>query len=259
MKSGVGVVKNSGAVGQEKDDVTKHPEPLYIRVGQLLIGRIVNGIWKPGELMPSEMELAREIGVSQGTVRKAIIDMEAQHLVVRYQGRGTYVAQHTSSRTLFHFFRLFDADGRRASPTSFILSRRIVAASAEDRRLLGLAKGAKVHAITRLRHLNGKPAILERVTVAEATIPGLQLLVGQQMEEELYVIYQRKYNVTVARANEQLTAVAATSSDAKSLNVSLGAPLLQIVRVALDVEGNPVELRRSRCITGPWQYRANVI
>ena len=259
MKGASGLMDSSASLAQEPNDPNARPAPLYLQVGKLLVGRIASGAWKPGELIPSEMELARELGVSQGTVRKAIIGMEAQRLVVRYQGRGTYVAQHTSSRTLFHFFRLFGADGSRALPTSLMLSRRTVAAAAEERRLLQLDKGARVHAITRLRRLNGQPAILERVAVPETIIPGLRLPIGREMEEELYVIYQRKHDVTVARADEQLTAVAAGALDARYLGVDLGAPLLQILRVALDVEGKPVELRRSRCVTGRWHYRANVI
>ena len=244
MKGTSGLAHGPASLAQQPDDPNARPAPLYLRVGKLLVGRIASGAWKPGELIPSEMELAREVGLSQGTVRKAIIDMEARRLVVRYQGRGTYVAQHTSSRAL---------------PTSFMLSRRTVAAVAEERRLLQIDKGARVHAITRLRRLDGQPAILERIAVPEAIIPGLKLPIGREMEEELYVIYQRKHNVTVARADEQLTAVAADALDARYLGVDLGAPLLQIVRVALDVEGKPVELRRSRCVTGRWHYRANVI
>jgi len=233
--------------------------PLYLQVGQLLVGRIASGMWKPGELIPSEVNLARELGVSQGTVRKAVMALEARHLVLRYRGRGTYVAQHTSRRALFHFFRLFDADGCRPSPTSLVLSHRVLLATAAERRDLALPEGARVHAILRLRRLDGTPAILERVTVARAAMPDLHLPLGHEMPDELYVLYQTRHGITIAQARERLTAVAASATDAKHLGVRPGEPLLQIVRTALDVEGRPVELRCSRCITSRWHYAADLI
>src|SRR3546814_14076323 len=68
-------------------------KPLYQQVKDLLIGRLIGSYWKPGDLLPSEMQLAEELGVSQGTVRKALDEMTADNLLVRRQGRGTYVAE----------------------------------------------------------------------------------------------------------------------------------------------------------------------
>lgn len=234
-------------------------EPLYTQVRARLIGRIASGAWKPGDLIPSETELARELGVSQGTVRKAVLALEAEHLVVRFQGRGTYVAQHTSSRALFHFFRMVGPEGRRSLPTSVVLSHRVVAAGAADRAALGLPEGAKVHAISRLRRLDGAPVILERVTVPHASMPRLRLPIGREMPDELYVIYQQDHGVTIARAREELSAVAANATDSRHLGVVRGAPLLQILRTALDVEGRAAELRASRCVTGHWRYAAELV
>src|SRR5258707_13395026 len=83
--------------------------PLYAQVRALMIRRMVRGEWRPGDILPSEGRLAVEFGVSQGTVRKALDEMAAQNLVVRQQGRGTFVAQHSEAHALFHFFHIRDA------------------------------------------------------------------------------------------------------------------------------------------------------
>src|SRR3546814_5348116 len=80
-------------------------KPRYQQVKDRLIGRLIGSYWKPGDLLPSEMQLAEELGVSQGTVRKALDEMTADNLLVRRQGRGTYVAEHDQEHALFHFFK----------------------------------------------------------------------------------------------------------------------------------------------------------
>ena len=87
-------------------------KPLYQQVKDLLIERLIGGYWRPGDLLPSEMQLAEQLGVSQGTVRKALDEMTAGNLLVRRQGRGTYVAEHDQEHALFHFFKLTDRRGR---------------------------------------------------------------------------------------------------------------------------------------------------
>ena len=97
--------------------------PLYAQVKALLVKRIGSGAWKPGEMLPSEFELAAEYNVSQGTVRKALTALETDRLIVRRQGRGTYVARHSRDQTLFHFFRMVGLDDYRLVPTSIVLTQ----------------------------------------------------------------------------------------------------------------------------------------
>src|SRR3546814_11374588 len=96
-------------------------KPLYQQVKDLLIGRLIGGHWKPGDLLPSEMQLAEELGVSQGTVRTALDEMTAVNLLVRRQGRGTYVAEHDQAHALFHFLQLTARRGRPLVPESRML------------------------------------------------------------------------------------------------------------------------------------------
>lgn len=228
--------------------------PLYAQVQDLMVSNIVSGRWKPGQLLPSEFVLASQFEVSQGTVRKALNELEAQHLVVRQQGRGTFVSEHDAHRSLFHFFHIVDNDGKRVLPVSHVVSQRIQRASAHEAAQLRLDADAQVQVIFRVRFLNDKPIIFERLCLPVHVFPDIEFPVGKEMSEELYVYYQERYRVIVGKARELVRAVAADATDAKHLHIEPGTPLLEIERIADDLSGQPVELRLDRCITRHHHY-----
>src|SRR6478609_6436556 len=110
--------------------------PLYAQVRDALVKRLVDGVWLPAQMLPSEFELAGELGVSQGTVRKALDALAAENLVVRRQGRGTFVAEHDEARILFQFFKLLPDSGKPTFPESKVVSARIAGASDDEARVL---------------------------------------------------------------------------------------------------------------------------
>lgn len=243
------------AVAQDsiaRDAEPPEARPLYAQVKALMVQRMISGAWRPGELLPSESRLAEEFGVSQGTVRKALDALAAENLVVRRQGRGTHVAEHDDQRALFHFFHLVGPDGGRRLPESRVLSvRRGTAGRAEAERL-AVGRGDAVVRIRRVRDLDGRPAIVETITVAEATFPGLAD--ERNIPNTVYDLYERRYGITIARAVERLAALAADEKDAELLGIAPGAPLLEIDRTALALDGRPVEWRVSRCQTRNHHY-----
>lgn len=104
--------------------------PLYRQVRDLLVKPIVDGVWKPGEVLPNEFDIAADLGVSQGTVRKALDELEAEKFVLRRQGKGTFVAYHDEARILFQFFKLVPDSGVSEFLDSRFLSVAAVAADA---------------------------------------------------------------------------------------------------------------------------------
>jgi GntR family transcriptional regulator len=232
--------------------------PLYTQVKELLIARLVRGEWRPGAVLPSEISLAATFGVSQGTVRKALDEMAAQNLVVRRQGRGTFVAQHSQPHALFHFFHIRDESGEKELPTGRVLALRSGRAGREQAGRLALPPRARVWEIERVRALRGRPVILERIALPAALFPGLSLPIGRELPDELYVLYQEQFGVTVARAEEKLRAVAADALDAEALGVAEGSALLEIDRLALSLDGTAVEWRLSRCNTADHHYLSEI-
>ncbi|MBY0335439.1 MAG: GntR family transcriptional regulator [Acetobacteraceae bacterium] len=226
--------------------------PLYARTEAALRDRLAAGAWKPGAALPTETTLAAELGVSQGTLRRALAALERARLIERRQGVGTFVAEATSERALFHFFRVERPDGTRPVPTSRVLALRRRAATGEER--AALEGTDRVIAIERERLVDGRPAILERVALPEALFPGFALPVGVELRDELYVLYQRGFGLTVARAEEVLTA----APPPRGAGWLKGAPALAISRVARDVQGRAVEWRRSWLDTRRLRYRVTL-
>ena len=230
------------------------PQPLYEQVRRLLVERLTAGDWGPGELLPSEAALAKVYGVSQGTVRKAVDAMAAERLVVRHQGRGTEVAKHTSERSLFQFWHLYSDNGDRQIPTSDTLKCERRKAPARDATLLGIAAGEPVVRINRCRYVKKSPVLIEWITVPAERFPGIERY-GHELPNTLYALYQIKYQVTIQSAVENLKAVASNARDERYLKLAPGTPLLEIQRIAFDLENRPVELRTSRCSTQHLHYR----
>jgi GntR family transcriptional regulator len=233
-------------------------QPLYAQVKALITRRIGSGEWKPGALIPNEFQLAAEYNVSQGTVRKALIALEAERLIVRHQGRGTYVAQHTRERALFHFFRMVGLDDQRVEPTSLTLGQKTLAATTALAAALEVQRGAQLHCITRIRTLKGLPAIFEKIYAPVNLVPNLVIETGVEMIDEMYVIYQERYGITIAHASERLAAVAATSADARLLKIPTATPLLEVTRIARNINRVAVEVRISRYRTDLFRYAAEL-
>ena len=225
--------------------------PLYRQIRDLLVQRIVDGVWAPGEALPAESRLARELEVSLGTVRKALDEMAAERLVVRRQGRGTYVARHDERRVLFQFFKLKPDGGAAVFPESRVLNVERGVATAEEAATLRLAAGAEVVRIARVRSLAGAPTVLEDIALPAALVPGLE---QRPVPNNLYELFAVDYGLTIARATERLKAIAADARQARHLGVEVATPLLAVDRLAHSIDGRPAERRLSVCRTDRAHY-----
>lgn len=232
-------------------------QPLHRQLRDLMMARIDAGEWSPGTYLPPETRLADDYGVAVGTLRKALLDMAAEGLVVRRQGKGTVVASHDSDAVLFRFFSLRRADGSTLRPESRVLSRVRRAATAPEAQALGLGTGAAVICIARVREGDGTPVIYEHILLDAARFGALEHAPAL-LPNTLYQLYQTDFAATVHRAREQITAASATGACATELGVPPGAPLLRIHRVALDYSGAPIELRLSWVSTARLHYSAEL-
>ncbi|MBO0754666.1 MAG: GntR family transcriptional regulator [Bradyrhizobiaceae bacterium] len=225
--------------------------PLYRQVRDVLVKRIVDGVWRPGETLPSETDIASHLRVSQGTVRKALNELAEENFVVRRQGKGTFVARHDEARILFQFFKLTPDNGMSEFPDSRILSVAVESADAGAAEALALRTGNRVVRIERLRSLAGRICILERIALPRALFPDIE---KRDLPNNLYELYRSVFGVTVVRAQEKLKAVTAAKRDAKVLGLFAGVPLLSIDRRAFAADGRPVEQRLSLCHTDALHY-----
>jgi len=226
-------------------------KPLYAQVRDALVQRIADGRWKAGGPLPSETQIAAELRVSQGTVRKALDEMTADNLLVRRQGRGTFVATHDEARILFQFFKLKPDAADGVFPESEVLEAAAGDADSAEAAKLGLFAGEPVIRIRRLRSLGGRPCIVETIVLPAAIFEGIQ---DDDIPNNLYDSYARRFGVTIAGGRETLKAVAASPETAAALGLRAGAPLLLIDRVATSLDGRPMEWRVSLCETSAVHY-----
>lgn len=231
-------------------------QPLYSQVRDIIVRRIIDGVWRPGQMLPSEQALAVELGVSQGTVRKALSEMTADNLLVRQHGKGTFVAEHTQQSSLFRFFRIASPDGQMVTPDCGEATIGHRPSRALDREKLDLGPGSRVIEMTRTRSIGGEPAIRERIVLPSDLFPGLEKRVP--LPNTLYALYQIAYGVNIVTAHERLTADLADADDCRALGIAEGSPILCVDRVAVSLENRKVEWRISRFSTANLVYAVTI-
>ena len=230
-------------------------QPLYLQIKTLLEKSLEANEWTPGSAIPSEIDLASRFRVSQGTVRKAIDALAADNLVVRRQGKGTFVATHTEERaSSFRFLRIYRNDGRDEYPASRLLDLRRAKASVEVARLLDLKAGDPVVNLRRVLEWRGEPVVLDDITLPAAQFRGLTRARYEAYQGSTYGLFETQFGVRMLKAREKLTAVAADAATAALLGVAPGAPLLCVDRVTLTYGDRPVEVRRGLCATNAHHY-----
>jgi len=228
--------------------------PLYRQIKALILQALEAGEWRPGQAIPSEQELAARFSVSQGTVRKAIDEMAADNLLVRKQGKGTYVASHNDPRALFRFLRLVPIDGDLSHPQSVPLDCWRAKAGQEASRMLGIEPGAPIIIVRRLLKFANKPVVIDEIYLSGEIFQGLTAEVLQGWNGSLYSLFETRFGLRMIRAQERIRAVAADRNASEALKVAEGTPLLSVERVTYTYGDKPVEWRRGLYSTAEHFY-----
>ena len=232
--------------------------PLYREVKRQMMGGLVQGEWKPGEAIPSERRLSERYGISIGTVRKAIDELVAENILIRQQGRGTYVASHNRDRMLFYFFHIVPEAGAKAYPEVRLLSFGRGKADRIEAERLRIAPADPVLRIRNLLALSGVPIILDDITLPVTRFPGLTEKQFRARTSTIYNLYQEAFGLSVVKTSERLRATLADADAVAHLSLAAGTPLLQIRRVALTYNDDPIEYRVSRVNTAHHEYWADI-
>ena len=231
--------------------------PLYQQIKGLILNSLRLGEWKPGEAIPSEMDLAARFRVSQGTVRKAIDELAAENLLIRRQGKGTFVATHAEQHVQFRFLKLVPDSGSPGSEGPAqrdIVECRRARASADVARALALRAGDPVLQVRRVLSFAGSPTILEDIWLPAAPFKGLTAERLANYQGPMYALFETEFNVRMVRAEEKIRAEPATDGRETLLKVAHGAPLLSVERIAYTYKDVPMELRRGYYRTDTHHY-----
>jgi len=228
--------------------------PLYQQIKALIIAQLQAGEWKAGESIPSELDLAKRFGVSQGTVRKAIDEMAADNLLVRRQGKGTFVATHAEQKVQYRFLRLMPDEGKESLERQLLDCRRQRAPAAIAKQLQMRSGDAMVE-VRRLLSRQGVPVVLDDIWLPGDLFKGLTTERLNQHRGPFYGLFEAEFGVHMIRAQEKIRAVAADEESAALLQVAVGTPLLSVERLSFTYGDKAVELRRGLYNTESHFYR----
>jgi GntR family transcriptional regulator len=220
------------------DPLSRHP--LYQQVADALAESIAQGVWKPGASIPNELELARQMGVSAGTMRKALDWLETNRLIVRRQGRGTFVEDHSNATGAHRYDLLRDADGNPLDLGYEVLSHELDAATEAERSKLALTAGDRVLRTRRVRHHRGQPRLYETTILAVKRFPRLN---ADEAANESIPVLAQKYGVILGQAVEELSLCPAGEEAGAALSLPASQVLVRFDRVVKSLAGAPVEWR----------------
>jgi GntR family transcriptional regulator len=258
-QSGAGTQPSANSPGASVAPATVVPSPtfspLYQQIKALIMQSLQTGEWKPGEMIPSEMDLAARYKVSQGTVRKAIDELAADNLVARRQGKGTFVTTHYEDVVKFRFLRLVPDEGEPHYGASRVLECKRLRAPAEIARLLDIRTGDSVVQIRRVLTFSNEATVLDEIWLLGANFKGLTAEKLNEWKGPMYALFETEFGTRMIRATEKIRAVSADDTASELLSVAPGSPLLSVERVSFTYGDRPVEVRRGLYVTTRHYYQ----
>ncbi|MBT3547703.1 MAG: GntR family transcriptional regulator [Flavobacterium sp.] len=233
-------------------------QPLYEKVKKKITASLVQGEWRPGEAIPSETELANVYDVSQGTVRKAIDELSAESILIRRQGKGTYVATHNEENIQLRFLRLTSNFGLKEKLDNQLVSFSKEKATNKLAKVLNINPASTIISLKRVLTFNEKPLILDVIKIPAQSFRGLTAEMVVEKKGSMYRMYETNFGVRMLRANEKIRAINANFESASLLNVKENSPLLSVERISYTYENKPLEWRLGLCITDNHYYRSEL-
>jgi GntR family transcriptional regulator len=227
--------------------------PLFLQVRDALASRIAEGVWKPGQAISNEGDLAREFGVSPGTMRKALDLLEGEHVVTRIQGRGTFINDQTSDQHALRFTNLRLPNGDRLDGDVTAPKVTTGVANEEECGRLCLSTGDKVYRMVRIRLRESRPFMFEGACVPAALFPGL---VEMGAVTHRIVPLAQKYGILLTKAEERISVGKTSLEVATALNVDPGGSVMVLDRIVRAIDGRPVEWRVAWCNPAENHYLA---
>jgi GntR family transcriptional regulator len=227
--------------------------PIYLQLRDAMAQRIAKGEWKPGAAIPNESDLAREFGVSPGTMRKALSLLEGEHLITRRQGRGTFINDQASEGLVDRFCSIRGADGQPIPGRVEIGEINKATADAEACQRLQLRSQDPVWRFRRVRYHEDGAFMSEEVVLPAELFPRLDARNAGRI-----VLLAQQYGLLLGPAEERISIGAATPHTAEALHLTRGAPVIVLDRIVHTIEGRPVEWRVGQCHLAANYYLAHL-
>ena len=228
--------------------------PLYKQIKKRITESLVMGLWHPGQSIPSEINLSQSYNVSQGTVRKAIDELTAEKILIRRQGKGTFVATHNEENNQLRFLRLTSNLGNKEKLDNQLLSFEKEKASNGLAKILGINNASTTISMKRVLTFNQKPLILDLIKVPASSFRGLTAEKVIEKKGSMYRMYEADFGIQMVQANEKIKAIKASNEAAKILGVAVNTPILSVERISYTYDSRPIEWRLGLCLTEDHHY-----
>jgi GntR family transcriptional regulator len=232
--------------------------PLYLQVKKRITESLAEGLWNPGQSIPSEVELAQSFSVSQGTVRKAIDELAAENMLIRRQGKGTFVASHDEEGSQLRFLRLTSTQNNKENLDNHLVSFTKEKATNKIAKSLGVNIGTTVVSIKRVLTFNQKPLILDFIKVPASSFRKLTSEMIVEKKGAMYRMYETEFGIQMLRAQEKIRAVAADADTSELLGVKKNTPVLSVERISFTYSDKPIEWRLGLCLTENHHYASEL-
>lgn len=236
----------------------RRAEPLYQVVESYIIELIDSGNLIPGDLIPSEPQIAATLDVSQGTVKKAIDNLVWQKRLYRHQGKGTYVSRIDFNNSLFRFFSYGDEKGQEVRIQKETTTRKLKPGTAKICKQLAVPTGTVLLHIERVGYVNNKtPVLVEYSWWIADVVPGLE---NEEVHipDLLYALVVDKYRLPIIRAEETLTAEGCDKSTATVLQIEPGTPVVVLKRTTYTTGNRVVEIRTTKGRADKFSYKTEI-
>lgn len=226
--------------------------PIYRVVAEQIAARITSGEWGAGTVLPAEVALAREFGVSVGTIRRALGELTTNGLLARRRKTGTVVtgrtARHSSLRFFYDYFRLHSRAGALQTSVTRILSRRLRPPTPGEAEALQIGPDAPVHELHRLRLVGTRKVMHGTIVLPAHLVPALPEDTDR-IPERLYLSLWHDHGLKISAIRERLEADMATEEDCALLDLTPPAAVLIIHETAYDEMARPILLNVHRACT----------
>ncbi len=231
--------------------------PLYKRAENYLLEEIDSGRLIPGDLIPSEPQLASMLGFSQGTVKKAIDNLVNERRLYRHQGKGTYVSTIDFNNSLFRFFSYGDAAGKGVRIHKEVSERELKTGTKQICSQLGYKADSELLYIQRVGYIQELPILVEHCWWCPEVVPGMESE-DVHIPDLMYALVVEKYNVPVVRAEETLTADVADKDTANILGIPEKSPVVVLVRHTYSRNNKMIEYRKTVGRADKFSYKAEI-
>jgi GntR family transcriptional regulator len=228
----------------------------YQQVAAGLRARITHGDFAVGSVLPSEISLAGEYGVSRGTIRNALGNLALRGMVEPARGNGWVISSALQTRE-FREMRTFpewaESQGMRAG--GLVVESRRDAPTPAEVRALRINRRDAVLRVTRVRTLDERPVMIERTAFAPWVAPLVEALPAD--EPSIVRVLQRA-GIRSVQGTHRIDAVSATSEDARLLQIARSSPILRVRREYADSLARPIEVGEDRYLGGAVAFAVEV-